>query len=73
MREQIGRAFDITAADPEIRCISVRGAGSVFSVGGDLVGNAPRERAFEEAEFVRSADAFLRALRETPLRTAAVR
>jgi enoyl-CoA hydratase/carnithine racemase len=62
-RDQILWALSEAEDDPEIGCVLLKGAGKAFSAGGDLTGNARRESAFEQAEFVEHSDTFHRRLR----------
>ncbi|MEY2571266.1 MAG: hypothetical protein QOE63_1616, partial [Acidimicrobiaceae bacterium] len=57
-RDQIVHAIARAEDDPEIGCIVLRGAGKAFSGGGDLTGNAKRERAADDRAFIEAADAF---------------
>jgi enoyl-CoA hydratase/carnithine racemase len=57
-RDQILWALADAEDDPGIGCALLRGAGTTFSSGGDLIGNAPRETAFEHQEFLERAEAF---------------
>ncbi|HUZ08759.1 MAG TPA: enoyl-CoA hydratase/isomerase family protein [Acidimicrobiales bacterium] len=66
-RDQILWALSEAEADPDVGCVLLTGAGKAFSAGGDLTGNKPRESAFEQQEFVDSAEAFLRRLRDARL------
>jgi enoyl-CoA hydratase/carnithine racemase len=66
-RDQILWALAEAEADPEIGSVLLTGAGTAFSAGGDLIGNRPRETAYEQHEFVESAEVFLRRLRDARL------
>ena len=57
-RDQILWALTDAEDDASVGCVLLRGAGPAFSSGGDLEGNAPRESAFDQQEFVERADAF---------------
>lgn len=62
-RDQILEALAEAEADGDIGCVLLTGAGSAFSVGGDLVGNKPRETAAEQSEFLEHAEEFHRRVR----------
>ena len=70
-RDQVLFALADAEADPEIGCVLLRGAGRAFSAGGDITGNARRETAFEQQEFLERADSFHRRVREARLPTIA--
>ena len=57
-RDQIVDALATAEADPAIGCVVVRGAGRSFCAGGDLTGNAKRERPIDDVRFLESAAAF---------------
>ncbi len=57
-RDQIIEALATAEADPAIGCVVVRGAGRSFCAGGDLTGNAKRERPIDDVRFLESAAAF---------------
>jgi enoyl-CoA hydratase/carnithine racemase len=66
-RDQILWALADAEADPDIGCVLLRGAGTAFSAGGDLTGNAPRETAAEQQRFREQAEQFARQVRDTAL------
>jgi enoyl-CoA hydratase/carnithine racemase len=63
-KDQILWALDDAEASPEVGCVLVRGEGVAFSSGGDLTGNARRETAAEQLDFLEQAEMFHRRLRE---------
>jgi enoyl-CoA hydratase/carnithine racemase len=66
-RDQISWALSDAEGDPDVGCVLLRGAGKGFSSGGDLSGNARRETALEQRDFMESAEAFHRRVREARL------
>ncbi len=66
-RDQILHALADAEADPAMGAVLVRGAGTSFSAGGDLTGNAPRETAAEHHEFLEAGETFHRRLRDSRL------
>jgi enoyl-CoA hydratase/carnithine racemase len=66
-RDQIAAALADAEEDPEIGCAVVRGSGKGFSSGGDLSGNARRETAFEQHQFLEVAEAFHQRIRQAGL------
>jgi len=66
-RDQITWALSDAEGDPDVGCVLLRGAGKGFSSGGDLSGNVPRETALEQRDFLESAEAFHRRVREARL------
>ncbi len=68
-RDQIVSALEMAEADESIGCVVLRGAGSSFSGGGDLTGNARREHSIDDLHFVEHADQFHSRLRasSTPI------
>ena len=66
-RDQILSALDDAERDPDIGCLLLRGAGTAFSAGGDLTGNARRETAAEHAAFLEEAERFHDRMRAAPL------
>ena len=70
-RDQILWALADAEDDPNVGCVLLRGAGTAFSSGGDLTGNAPRETAFEHQEFFEQAEAFHARLRDARIPTVA--
>ncbi|HVV29586.1 MAG TPA: enoyl-CoA hydratase/isomerase family protein [Mycobacteriales bacterium] len=62
-RDQIRWALADASADPEVGCVLLHGAGRAFCAGGDLTGNALRETAQDELDFVKDADEFHHAVR----------
>lgn len=63
-RDQILWALADAEDDSSMGCVLLRGEGPAFSSGGDLAGNAPRETAFEQQEFVERSEAFHARLRD---------
>jgi enoyl-CoA hydratase/carnithine racemase len=57
-RDQVVAALEMAEDDPDIGCVLLRGNGRAFSVGGDLTGNAPRDRSVDDVDFVDSATRF---------------
>ncbi len=57
-RDQVLHALGIAEADAETGAIVLRGAGRAFCGGGDLTGNARRERSIDDVHFVESATRF---------------
>jgi enoyl-CoA hydratase/carnithine racemase len=57
-RDQIVHALERAEADDQVGCVVLRGAGRAFSGGGDLTGNARREGAAEDLQFLEAAEAF---------------
>lgn len=62
-RDQILWALRDAEDDPDVGCLLLKGAGSAFSAGGDLTGNARRDTAYEQNEFLERTEAFHRRLR----------
>ncbi len=67
MRDQILWALADAEDDPEVGCVLLTGAGRGFSGGGDVSGNARRESAAEHQQFLETAEAFHRRLRNARL------
>jgi enoyl-CoA hydratase/carnithine racemase len=67
MRDQILWALADAEDDPEVGCVLLTGAGRGFSGGGDVSGNARRESAAEHQQFLETAEAFHRRLRDARL------
>ncbi|MDO8365056.1 MAG: enoyl-CoA hydratase/isomerase family protein [Actinomycetota bacterium] len=61
-RDQIIAAVELAEADDNVGCVVLRGAGRAFCGGGDLTGNAKRERSLDDLRFVEAAAAFHRRL-----------
>jgi enoyl-CoA hydratase/carnithine racemase len=57
-RDQIAHAIEQAESDPDVACVVLRGAGRSFCGGGDLTGNAKRERPIDDLHFVESAARF---------------
>jgi len=66
-RDQILWAVADAEDDPAVGCLLLRGAGKAFSAGGDLTGNARRDTAFEQSEFLGRAERFHDRLRAAAL------
>ncbi|HVV08386.1 enoyl-CoA hydratase/isomerase family protein [Amycolatopsis sp.] len=66
-RDQIVAALIDAEGDSSVGAVLVSGAGSCFSAGGDLAGNARRETAVEHFRFREDADEFYRRIRISPL------
>ncbi|MCU1344054.1 MAG: putative enoyl-CoA hydratase/carnitine racemase match [Acidimicrobiia bacterium] len=66
-RDQVEWALADAASDSSIGAVMLRGAGKAFSGGGDLTGNARRETALEQNQFMEQAERFHRAVRSSPL------
>ncbi|HMG43251.1 MAG TPA: enoyl-CoA hydratase/isomerase family protein [Acidimicrobiales bacterium] len=62
-RDQILWALRDAEDDPDIGCVLLKGSGSAFSAGGDLTGNARRDTAYEQNEFLERVETFHRRLR----------
>ena len=57
-RDQILSALERAEADSSVGCVVLRGAGRSFSGGGDLTGNARRERPLDDYRFMAAVDRF---------------
>jgi enoyl-CoA hydratase/carnithine racemase len=57
-RDQILHALGLAEADVEIGAVVLRGAGRAFCGGGDLTGNARRDRSIDDLHFAESAAVF---------------
>jgi enoyl-CoA hydratase/carnithine racemase len=66
-RDQILWAVGDAEDDPEVGCVLLKGAGAAFSSGGDLTGNARRDTAYEQNEFLERSEAFHRRIRGAQL------
>jgi enoyl-CoA hydratase/carnithine racemase len=66
-RDQISWALGDAEDDPAIGCVLLKGAGSAFSAGGDLTGNARRDTAAEQNEFLERSERFHDRLRNARL------
>jgi enoyl-CoA hydratase/carnithine racemase len=66
-RDQILWAVGDAEDDPEVGCVLLKGAGAAFSSGGDLTGNARRDTAYEQNEFLEGSEAFHRRIRGAQL------
>jgi len=66
-RDQILWAIADAEQDPHVRSLLLKGAGKAFSAGGDLTGNARRETATEQNEFLERSDRFHDRLRASTL------
>jgi enoyl-CoA hydratase/carnithine racemase len=70
-RDQIIGALELAEADPSVGCVVLQGAGRAFCGGGDLTGNARRERAIDDLHFVEAAEVFHQRIRSSSLPTIA--
>jgi enoyl-CoA hydratase/carnithine racemase len=70
-RDQIVWALEQAEADDAVGCVVLRGGGTAFSSGGDLTGNAKRERSIDDLRFVAGADAFHRRIATSAVPTIA--
>ena len=66
-RDQILWALADAEQDPHVGSVLLKGAGKAFSAGGDLTGNAPRQTAAEQNEFVERSERFHDRLRAAGL------
>ena len=57
-RDQILHAVGLAESDRDVGCIVLRGNGRAFSGGGDLTGNARRERPLDDLHFLQAAAQF---------------
>jgi enoyl-CoA hydratase/carnithine racemase len=57
-RDQIIHALGIAEDDVEVGAVLLRGAGRAFCAGGDLTGNARRDRSIDDLHFAESAAVF---------------
>jgi len=58
MRDQVVWALEQAEADEKVGCVVVSGAGRAFSGGGDITGNARRERPVDDERFIAAVDRF---------------
>ena len=70
-RDQILAALSTAEHDPDVRCVVLRGEGRAFCGGGDLTGNARRERSVDDVRFVEQANDFHQRIGASPLPTIA--
>jgi enoyl-CoA hydratase/carnithine racemase len=57
-RDQILYALNLAEADVEVGAVVLHGAGRAFCGGGDLTGNARRDRSIDDLHFAESAAVF---------------
>ncbi len=66
-RDQILQVLTGAEADDSVGAVLLRGEGRVFSVGGDLAGNEPRETEAEHRAFLERAEVLHQRLRDSRL------
>lgn len=66
-RDQLLAAIGRAEADASVGCVVLSGAGRSFSGGGDLTGNARRERPIDDRRFLEAVDQFHQRIRSSAL------
>jgi len=66
-RDQLLAAIALAEADTSVGCAVLSGAGRSFSGGGDLTGNARRERPIDDRRFLEAVDQFHQRIRSSAL------